>query len=516
MPTRLVYIGNNRVGLPPRLVQVHELKTPFKYAALSYCWGDPSSMRLITTTETLPTKLSGISWEELPHAFKDAFIVADKLSLDFIWIDALCIVQDDKRDWEVEASKMGDIYRNAHITIVAAKSRSTNDGFLDRQKPEDSVSIPFSSKKYPQASGNYQISFSPSGYSSQFVQDIEQSKWNGRGWTFQERLLSKRLLFFGTQMMYFECRTHRRAENYHGILNRNLAFFRHLQSLEDWDLIQMSWRKLIEEYSSRAFTQPSDRLPALAGLAQELLKTWEDNGDPIQYLAGHWRNGLETDLVWLTNRRNLESLRKVNSETTNTAPSWSWCSTFDGISWPDVGLEPLCKIVNAKAKLGSSNQLGRVKGGFLDILGELTPYQMQHHTIAQNDSWLLEHFAGSLSGYGSIPIKLALDSHISVRDRDAHIVEYNLNKGPDRVWLALTCVSSKAIWGLILTEAEGYSSLKGEAGEDGYTLLATPLRRLGVFKSEIVPNYTNAWDTGALHRSFQKYLNLRKYGFRLV
>ena len=186
-PTRLVYVGDRRNGVVPRLVLSALLPKDGKYAALSYCWGPTLSMRLITTLATLTARLEGIPWKEIPYAFVDAFLVARMLGLDYIWIDALCIVQDDSVDWQTEASRMGDTYRRAQITFVAAASTSTNESFLSKPPAPKSVDISYRSNIHKSISGNYFLISSEQGYKEDFSRDIEHSVWNERGWTFQEQ-----------------------------------------------------------------------------------------------------------------------------------------------------------------------------------------------------------------------------------------------------------------------------------------------------------------------------------------
>ena len=230
-PTRLVHIGNRETAVLPHLVTASAMPSDTRWAALSYCWGPTGSMRLITTHDTLAQRQREISYADMPAVFKDALLVTEALGLQYVWIDALCIVQDDASDWKAEAARMGDVYRMAEVTIVAASSKSINETFLTRQWPEPGAHMPFRSSKFPQVRGNFTIAFAPSGHVQDFTRDVEQSFWNDRGWTFQERLLSRRLICFSSSMLFFECRTHRYAENYSGPLNRKLAIIKHLQNV---------------------------------------------------------------------------------------------------------------------------------------------------------------------------------------------------------------------------------------------------------------------------------------------
>ncbi|KAH8163482.1 hypothetical protein CIB48_g4761 [Xylaria polymorpha] len=83
-----------------------------KYAALSYCWGAPADAATQFKTEqsTLNNHLAGFSLDELTSAVHDAVEVTRALSISYLWVDALCIIQDDVSDWEKESSAMADVY----------------------------------------------------------------------------------------------------------------------------------------------------------------------------------------------------------------------------------------------------------------------------------------------------------------------------------------------------------------------------------------------------------------------
>lgn len=231
-PRHLVYVGNPDDRSPPRLVLVSTLKRLPRCIALSYCWGPEGSMRLKTTKQTIRDRLAGLGNIRIPRTFADAFTVARALRFDYIWIDALCIVQDDPEDWDREASKMGGIYQNASLTIAASRSESTNDGFLARERLDPSARIPFTSKVHPSVTGYFYVSYLSNNRNSDLL-ETEFSKGNERGWTFQERLLSRRIILFGKRQLTFECRKYRRLENYDGDMKRPLAILKYLRSTSE-------------------------------------------------------------------------------------------------------------------------------------------------------------------------------------------------------------------------------------------------------------------------------------------
>lgn len=63
---------------------------------------------------------AGIGFESLPALFQDAIVTTQKLGIQYLWIDSLCIIQDSEDDWQAESAKMGSVYRNAKVTIAAS------------------------------------------------------------------------------------------------------------------------------------------------------------------------------------------------------------------------------------------------------------------------------------------------------------------------------------------------------------------------------------------------------------
>ena len=115
LPTRVV-----DVGLQDDVVKLIEPEgATGRYFCLSHCWG---LEQIITTTRAnLQVHKREIPLNLLPQTFRDAVLLTRRLGIAYIWIDYLCIVQDDNNDWKVESGKMERIYRNAHLTIAATR-----------------------------------------------------------------------------------------------------------------------------------------------------------------------------------------------------------------------------------------------------------------------------------------------------------------------------------------------------------------------------------------------------------
>jgi hypothetical protein len=98
------------------------------YAALSYVWGGPQAF--CTLQSNVASHSSQISLSTLPQTIQDAVFCAHKLGLKYLWVDSLCIIQDSTDDWEREIANMAQIYKNAFVTISAAKAKGCHEGFL--------------------------------------------------------------------------------------------------------------------------------------------------------------------------------------------------------------------------------------------------------------------------------------------------------------------------------------------------------------------------------------------------
>jgi Heterokaryon incompatibility protein (HET) len=97
-----------------------------QYVTLSHCWGQQKF--LTTTKETLPLRTKGIEWDSMPRTFQDAATITRRLGFQYLWIDALCIIQDSEIDWETESAKMGSIYQDSVLTIAASDARDGRGG----------------------------------------------------------------------------------------------------------------------------------------------------------------------------------------------------------------------------------------------------------------------------------------------------------------------------------------------------------------------------------------------------
>ncbi len=131
LPKRLLDVS----AADPTLVQMHaEQPGDTRYVTLSHCWGDQAGRKpLRTTKDTYQTRTSGIKWSGLPPLFQDAITVTRRLGCRYLWIDSLCIIQDDEDDWLEQSSEMADIYSYGHLNLAAAAATDSSCGAVRQQ-----------------------------------------------------------------------------------------------------------------------------------------------------------------------------------------------------------------------------------------------------------------------------------------------------------------------------------------------------------------------------------------------
>jgi hypothetical protein len=92
------------------------------WACLSHCWGEKQPLKTTRDPDTLSQHQIAIPWDTLPKTFQDAIFVTRALGIQYLWIDSLCIIQDDSVDWQFQSAQMADIYRNSILTIAGSAS----------------------------------------------------------------------------------------------------------------------------------------------------------------------------------------------------------------------------------------------------------------------------------------------------------------------------------------------------------------------------------------------------------
>lgn len=326
----------------PRVVLHRSLPPEVKYVALSYVWG--MNQTYVLTKATLGEKCSSLDLSRLPKTIIDAIDVTQRLGYTYLWVDALCIVQDLGEDMKDELAVMGQIYRDSAVTIIAANASSSIEGFLKVAESPNFFVEPFD---IPVLTKHGTIEYLSVGYRCYY--EPFRDPINSRAWTLQERILSTRNLVYSYDGLKWSCQACER--NPSGPQDAPLIFPRILtydnlsesEDVDSNDRIRQDWLDIRKEYTSRNLTYGGDKLAAISGIAFEIAKIsgWT-------YVAGLWKEHLFLDLQWHRDPQSTIS-RPGKNEPTNPlyprsteyrAPSWSWASIGGPVIDPNEGGDP--------------------------------------------------------------------------------------------------------------------------------------------------------------------------------
>lgn len=324
-PTRLIDLRDPQ---HPRLaISAEDIqhRTQLPYIALSYVWG--SKQECILTRASFSDMRKGLDPTRLPNTLSDAIATTHKLGFDYLWIDALCIIQDSPEDKALELPRMADTYRESELTLIIASAAAATDGFLKPPNPSRFFLHPFNV-----SSG---LTF---GYRVPYKASADPI--SSRAWTLQERVLSRRLLIFSSTGVMWMCREGYTNPNappdagppYQTFLDPYLSASDQT-IVEDKDAqahIRETWAAIRKNYTEMDLSYCTDKLPAISALAAEIgAKTgWT-------YLAGMWKESLFSELHWRCMKQNLSG-EKLTLKPRNVkdagylAPSWSWASVGSG------------------------------------------------------------------------------------------------------------------------------------------------------------------------------------------
>lgn len=378
MPARLLAVSGTAYNRSPYLVQSPPPGT--RYVTLSWCWGQDDFFK--TTSANFASSLVGIPLNVLRQEFQDAVYITCQLDLDYIWIDAICIIQDDPADWTREALKMGGIYEHSYLTIAAATPRYHGSGIF---RTRETVGHAITShadhddvfcRERPEH--EYYTNRGVAGYGAK---NYMKHQLADRAWCYQELKLSPRIIHYCATELVWECRTRLDCEcgeltDECNLGNQTIAAplqgnFSRFNAAE----LGAMWRDMVEDYTKRKLTIESDIFPALNGLAAHFNHTCLSD-----YMAGLWQKDLAHGLMWEHAEGSFAAQRPQQSR----GPSWSWASvlgyvTFDHWWMSQKGVsktgKQLFTFLNSNNRPWGSNRLGDTTSLLLD--GVLLSVQIQ-------------------------------------------------------------------------------------------------------------------------------------------
>lgn len=355
------------VPLPPRVLLILERGSQIlvqlkdgagqrdRYVALSYVWGGYGQFSL--TSESEQSLRAGVKPTVFAKTIREAIELTHALGFHHLWIDALCIKQDSPSDWYAQSTLMGQIYGNAGLTLMAARSSSVQNGFL---KPTTPCAVYCGAAEFRGTPKPVFLTH------SKVNPPLTPDSLDLRAWALQEEYLSRRKVKFTSRQMEWHCQLQKFEEqerepfHHHSPPRSTLPNFR----VNHKD----QWKEIVKDYAARQLTFQSDRLPALSGLARLYAAQTR-----YKYLAGIWsgRDLIEL-LLWFRTTDGSECSGITVLQSPYIAPTWSWLAAESPVDFKQwLGLETNHKHIamdlDCSVTLKTMDPFGEITDGYLDL-----------------------------------------------------------------------------------------------------------------------------------------------------
>ncbi|KAL2126094.1 hypothetical protein VTI74DRAFT_1702 [Chaetomium olivicolor] len=320
-----------------------------RYVALSYVWGGPQAVKLELSNIEQLAKQDALRAGALPQTLDDAILLTDSLGFQYLWVDALCIIQDDDGDKKMQIGGMSQIYGCAFLTVIAASAGSVDGGLpglrpgtRSQEQEEIMVIAPQNEDKQSGSKIRPGLSLMTTlqPLTNRGSHLLEDAVWNSRGWTLQERVLSRRVLIFMHEQVYWICRQgifceesyfeheampfKRFSTNAAELMLRRPARSSHEAPDDEDRRFWANYKTLVVSYSRRTFAYPGDVADGFLAILQGLSRL---SGE--EFTWGLPRSHFEQGLFWNTfagvrRRESLSTLPMTSMQRRVQFPSWSW------------------------------------------------------------------------------------------------------------------------------------------------------------------------------------------------
>lgn len=364
MPTRLIELTSISTV---RLIETASLDAPVPYYALSYCWGKEEVLK--TTNENVDDFKSRIPFFDMALTIQDTVTVVHRLGGRYLWVDSICIIQNNNEDWYNEAATMCDVYQNACLTIVALGAAGATEGLFGCRDPLAVGECWLTTDRMIPTPETLIRSFGA----------FYDSPLQTRGWTFQERALAPRKLFFSSYI-FWECTHGFEEEVTNQARHPDETFNRRLVPLPSQvtditftpdplgqyiipDYLA-HWHDALRDYTGRDLTCQIDRLVAISGVIKFLERRL---GRKTSH--GMWLDFFPGELLWQL----LRSKKKV--QRLKGAPTWSWTSLTARITLAFDAKKPFLHVSNVKM-----NEISKEKTTLV-VRGRI--FSMTYHDASQ-------------------------------------------------------------------------------------------------------------------------------------
>ena len=358
------------------LVDGKDLDPGVQYTTLSYCWGDLHKCTL--RQGNMRDLYVSIPWASMPETFRDALWFTHKLGYNFLWIDALCIIQDSSMDWSSEAASMKTVYGNSALNIMADRGTNSDHGLFASRPPK--VVRPFIWRR--RASSMWLC------HVEQVTQEIFAAPLNHRAWVVQERFLAPRSIHFGANQVFWECAEMTAAEALPLTFSLRVAGAQAPKRLSRTAIdalitgkgglaVYDIWDVFVHIYAFAKLSYTRDRSIAISGLARIICRHL--GLAQRDYLAGMWRPRFVQEMLWHVQQ--VDKWSRSSRSVDGLVPSWSRLSIEAGVIsafYTGDGHPPSMDCVHTVATLldavimtERSEPFGLVIGGHARLRGPL-------------------------------------------------------------------------------------------------------------------------------------------------
>ncbi|KAG2343263.1 HET-domain-containing protein [Suillus weaverae] len=295
-----------------------------RYVTLSYVWGAIGAEYWTTQDNILERSTpGGLNAANLPETITDSILFVRQLGERYIWIDALCIIQDDSQDKSTQIQTMDLIYGLSYFTIITTSSTTARDP-LPGCRPRTRTL-----QQHIEVVQGLHLYVGP----TRLREAVALSAWNTRCWTYQESALSHRRIYFTGQQVYFECHCSVFCED---IISENQRFIYHFEHSGIGSLFGDSFSNYmyaVKECTRRNLTVESDIIDAVTGVTNALAIVFR-LGDPTRaFQFGMMMTDLHHALLWHHDPHTPRARRPLPGGDSSPWPSWAWAAWRGAIDY---------------------------------------------------------------------------------------------------------------------------------------------------------------------------------------
>ncbi|CZR69519.1 uncharacterized protein PAC_19419 [Phialocephala subalpina] len=326
----------NMLVIDAQQMRIAPLPGGARYLALSYVWGTRPFLQLTKSNLEILKRKGALHEQQLPRTIEDALKLTIMLNERYLWVDALCIAQDDTLSKLEQLSQMDRVYLGAALTIISGDGKEANAGLTgfhpgSRQTKQSIETV----------GGVRFVVMSPP-----FSEVVKNQTWNSRAWTYQEYMLSKRLLVFTEQQVFYLCGAESFAEDHYrppvhstyepkytakptyedtpgDIDVRHRLDNRDFRYSQNWN----AYKVTVADLSSRQLTYESDVLKSIVGVLHAMKSARDE-----KYICGLPSSILEWALLWQPVG---PMRRRAFPGSENLFPSWSWIGWVGHVKYID-------------------------------------------------------------------------------------------------------------------------------------------------------------------------------------